>query len=412
LTALRVLVRAAADASSAPAPWALYDAGGECVRTGCDAASGWPDADTLEFVVGASDVRLASLALPPMPAARVAAAAAFALEDRLAGPADEQWLAVAPERHRGRVIVAIVARALVAALRARTGAPHAGARILRIVAEPELADAGDGCCWCIPDEPGAGSGFVRLADGSAFPVSAPGADATLPAELQLALAQGRRDNALPARVRVDGAVADAALAQWQRDTGVAFERGSPWRWHAAPAPAFAAATNLLQREFAPTPPPAAGSRARLFAPALALAAVALALHVIATLGEWVWWRVDAWRTAQATIAVAAGAGIGGASTPDAARAALTTRYADERHARGLPAPDDALPLFARAAPALAALPPGSLKTATYGGGHWTLDLQAADPALLRGIDARLRQSGTPALIATTPTGARLRIGGL
>jgi hypothetical protein len=188
MSALRVLVRTAADGSSAPVPWALYDAGGACVRTGCDAASGWPDADTLEFVVGASDVRLASLALPPMPAARVAAAAAFALEDRLAGPADEQWLAVAPERHRDRVVVAVVARALVAALRARGGEPRTGPRLLRIVAEPELAAAGDGWCWCVPEDPEAGGGFVRLADGSAFPVSAPGAGEALPAELQLALA--------------------------------------------------------------------------------------------------------------------------------------------------------------------------------------------------------------------------------
>ena len=66
--------------------------------------------------------------------------------------------------------------------------------------------------------------------------------------------------------------------------------------------------------------------------------------------------------------------------------------------------------LARAAPALAGLPAGALKSATYADGHWTLDVQRTDPTLIRELDARLKRAGTPAIIATTAAGARLRIG--
>ena len=75
------------------------------------------------------------------------------------------------------------------------------------------------------------------------------------------------------------------------------------------------------------------------------------------------------------------------------------------------APDDALPLLARAAPALASLPAGSVKSAAYADGHWTLDLALANPAAIGELEARMRGAGVPALVAPSPTGARMRIGG-
>lgn len=411
MTTLRILL-GAPDAADAPAPWALYDASGVCVSTGRDPPARWPRADALEVIVAAGQVRLAAVDLPPIPASRVAAAATFALEDQLAGPADEQWLAASAQQPGGRVTVVIAARALVAGLRARAADTGLPARLTRALAEPELAPTGNDACWCVPADGDAdGGGFVRLPDGSAFPVDAAPPDGALPPELTLALAAAARSRAAPAQVRVDAAVTAAALARWQRETGVPFVRGEPWRWHAASPAAFARATNLLHGEMAPTPP-RRGARARSFVPALAIAAAALALHVAATIGDWAWWRVDASRTAQAWAAVAATAGVpaAAASTPTAARAALADRYAQTRHAQGLPAPNDALPLLARAAPALAALPAGTLKSATYADGHWTLDLQRVESGVIRDLDGRLKRAGATAIIATTPAGTRLRIG--
>jgi hypothetical protein len=285
-------------------------------------------------------------------------------------------------------------------------------RIVRIVAEPDLATTGPGIRWCMPEDRSAGTGFVRLPDGSAFAAGPPEPAGGPPAELALALSTARRDGEQLAPVQVDAAVPDELLARWQRDAGATFVRGAPWRWHAAPASAFDAAIDLLQGEFALAAAPGENERRRRFVPALWLAGAALALHVVATAGEWAWWRVEAWRTTTAWRSLASTAGIaaGDAATPPAIRAALIKRYAQERHARGLAAPDDALPLFARVAPVLAALPAGSLKSATYADGHWTLDLRPVDAAVLGDLDARLRRAGTAAIAATTPAGTRLRVG--
>ena len=408
MTTLRILL-AAADAVDASVPWALFDAAGARVDSGQGPPARWPRADTLEVVLAASQVRLASVQLPPVPPARVAAAAAFALEDQLAGPADEQWLAAGAQQPGGRVVVVVAARSLVAALRSRAADTGLPLRLTRVLAEPELAPASTAACWCVPADREAGAGFVRLPDGSAFPVDAAPPDGTLPPELVLALA---RVAAPPAALHVAAAASDDALARWSTTAGLPCVRAEPWQWHAASPAAFAAATNLLQGEMAPTPAPQPGARARAFAPALWLAAAALALHVAATVGDWAWWRVDAWRTARAWTALATAAGVpaAAAGTPALAQAHLARRYAELRHAQGLPAPNDAVPLLARAAPALAGLPAGTLKSATYADGHWTLDLQRAEPPLIRDLDARLRRAGTPAIIATTPAGARLRIG--
>ena len=406
MTTLRVLV-AAAGALDAGVPWALYDDAGAGVATGHDAPARWPPADALEIVVGAALVRLASIALPPVAPARLAAAAAFALEDRIAGATRDQWLVPAPRRVRGRVVVAIVGRAQLDAIRGWASAA-AALRVTRVIAEPELVPVDADARWCVPDAPECGTGFLRMPDGSAFPIDRRAPDGALPAELALALAA--REGEPPVRVRVDADADDAALARWQGESGVAFVRGQPWRWHAAGRDAFAQATNLLQGEMAGEP--AAAPRRPSFAAALWLLGAAIALHALATLGDWAWWRIDAWRIARAWTALATAAGVDptAASTPAAARAAIAERYAAARHEQGLTAPNDALPLLARAAPALAALPPATLKSAVYADNHWTLDLQRTDPAALRELEVRLARAGAAAIVAPSATGARLRIG--
>jgi len=404
MTTLRVLLAAPPSASRADA-WALFDAAGVCVRTGDDRPDKWPVADRMEFVVAAAQLRIACVALPPMPASRVPAAASFALDDQLAGPPGAHHLAASRQAPDGQVRVVVIARPLLEGI--------AGSRgdIARIIAEPDLALPLVGWRWCTGA--GAESGFVRRPDGSAFPVGMPSGDGALPPELALALAQAGRSGKLPADVRVDATFADVPLTAWQRETGVAFARGTPWRWHAAPAAAFAEAVDL--RPNTPSTGSAASRRypGRLFAPALWLAGAALALHIAATVGEWSALKVDAWREARewTTLALSAGIAPDVVANPSSARVALALRYSELRHANGLPAPDDALPLLARAAPALATLPPGSVKSASYNDGHWTLDLAPADATTVRDLDARMRAAGMPVIAAVSAAGARVRFGG-
>ncbi len=410
MTVLRVRL-AAAPSAELPCDWALYDAAGACVRSGRDPPSAWPSARQLEAVVAASRVRIASIALPPLPPARVSSAVGFAVEDQLAGPQDAQHLAVSVQHPDGHVRVAIVARALVTGLTGRAARGGPIARLSRVVVEPDLAMPLAGWRWCAGGVH-AGEGFVRRADGSAFPVGAPDAEGTLPAELAVALTQARRDGAPPREVRVDAAVAEANLVRWAKATHVAFVRGSPWKWHEAPAAAFAGAIDLLQGGFALTPAVARAAHGRLFAPALILASAALTLHVVATVGEWISLKVDNGQRARTWTSLASGVGIGpeAAAAPSAVYAALARRLAELRHAQGLPAPDDALPLLALAAPALGGLPPNVVRSATYADGHWTLDLARADAGAIGDLDSRMRLAGIPALVAMSGTGARVRIG--
>src|SRR4030095_4164593 len=149
---------------------ALFDGAGACMRTGRDPPDAWPAADRVEAVLAASQVRIASVALPPLPPARVAAAAAFAVDDQLAGPQDAQHLAASAQQPGGRVRVVIASRCLIAGLRERHANAGALARATRVIAEPDLAIPYNGWRWC---GTGGGGGLVRRSDGHAVSVVAP-----------------------------------------------------------------------------------------------------------------------------------------------------------------------------------------------------------------------------------------------
>lgn len=394
MSVLRVLV-AAAPSPAQDAPWALYDAQQRLVRSGVGPVASWPDAARREAVLAATAVRLARVVLPPMPADRVSAAAAFALEDQLAGPAQAQHLVASQRARDGAVEVAIAARSLLPRLRDD---------FARVVAEPSAAPVPPAGTWRWYAS-GLAGGFVRRPDGSAFAVGAPDRSGATPPELALALA---RAGATTPRVEVAFPVEDASLRAWSTQCGNTFTRAPTWRWD-QDGSALAAASDLLQGEFSRTPRAAPVSAARRFRWAFGLAAAALALHVAATLAQWAWLRYESWQTARSIVSTARNAGAGEAADADAAATALAKRFAAYRHRAGLAAPGDALPLLARAAPPLAALPPGALKSATYTAGTWTFDLGKVDPAVAAALDRGLATAGLATLSATNPTGTRTRI---
>lgn len=394
---LRVLLGAPPSATRADA-WALFDDTGRFVERGHSPPERWPMAANREVVLAASLVRVIALALPPMPPSRVAAAAAYALEDRLASTEEPPAIGLSAARADGSVVAAVASRGLIDSI---TGfAP----RFTRALAEPSLAPPAAGWTWCAS---GAGGGFVRSNDGSAFAVAHAPAEGLLPPELAAALTQTARKGDAPGEVIVAERCAPETLDAWRAATGVPFVAGRPWRWDDAPVTAFAAAPDLLARpaEIAAGP----RERWRLFRPALAIAGAALALHVIATVGQWGWLRYEAWRTGQAIIAAARAAGINDAETPDAALRALANRDADLRHRAGLAAATDALPLLARAAPTLAALPAAAIKSGTYADGAWTFELASQPPAALETLDRNLRAAGLAPLQARTAAGHRVRV---
>ena len=391
---LRVFIDAPLDAQREHA-WALYDPAGRMIEAGRSASTAWPTADRHEAVLGADAVRAVALALPPLPRDRQLAAATFALEERLATAPEDAVVALRPAAD-GRVLALVTSRELARSL------SDAVPPFQRAIAEPELASVVDGWRWCeSPD-----SAFVRTSDGGAFSVSS-SVDGTLPPELEIALAQAGREQRAPARIVVDR-IADApTLQRWSSQTGVVFAAGTPWSWQAQARGAFSSATDLLGA-LAIAPTATASPGRSLLASAAAIAALALLLHVIAGIGTWLWQRFELARAERELLAIALQAGARNANASNAV-VELASLYATARHRAGREAHTDAMPLFARAAPALAALPSGSLRTATWSAGAWTLELGAIDDATLSSLVARMRAAGLSSLHARTSSGVRVRL---
>lgn len=392
MSTLRVLLHAAPDADRADA-WALYDANDRAVRTGRGVPSAWPAAERNEAVLAAACVRIVSLHLPPMPADRLMAAAAFALEDQLAGPIDEQHIAVSRQHADGTVEAIVANRGLVA---------HLAAKFDRVLAEPALAPLPSGRHWRWYAS-GDHGGFVRRPNGNSF---ATGDTPGLPGELTLALDHAGPAGDGPVSVETAFAVDAATKAELAQYTGTPIVPAAAWRWDAAGSAAFAAATDLCQGSLARATPVVANRSARLFRLAAIVAAAAVGLHVAASIGDWAALRIDDWRVRSALASVARDAGVTAGEDP---AAGIAKRHAEARHRAGLAAPNDALPLLARAAPALAAVPAGVIKSASYADGHWTLDLAKADDGAAARLAPQLANAGLTALSATNAAGTRIRV---
>jgi len=391
-TVLRILLSDPPVADRADA-WALFSSDGTRLREGRDVPSAWPAAQRREAVIAASRARLITLNLPPLPPERLNDAVAYALEDQLAATDDPPRIAASVQAADGRVHAAVAGRALIDAL-----APM----FERVV--PEAALTPDDGTWTLYAS-AAGDGFVRTPSG-AFAVTLD--EQVFPAELAAALAQARRAGAAPETLRAALQADRIVLARYAEAAGVPLRVAPAWRWSYASEERFAAAPDWR----APLRAGAAAERSSLvqwFRPAIAIAGLALALHVGATFVQWITYRVEDWRVGRATVALARDAGVGDATTPAAATSALVRQHAEARHRAGLLAPGDALPLLAQATPALAELPPGTLKSAVYGDGAWTLDLAKVDAARLARIDRALTDQGVAVLQAETAAGTRLRL---
>jgi type II secretion system protein L len=400
---LRVYFDALPDASRA-ADWALFDAAGHVVRSGRGHRADWPAAEAQEAVIAAAQGRLVTLTLPPLPAARARSAVGFALEDQLAGVPEDSHIALGTQGADGTLRVAIVADAWMRAFAAASA--RIGMRWRRIVLESDLAQPpGGGWCWCSPTLERAG--FVRTTEGSTLAVGPATGDAP-PAELVLAIAGSRAQR--PRQVRADVAGATPALlAQASKTTGVEFVAGTPWRWSAASPSAYKAAIDLQSSAHTGVVAAPRVDVLRLLRPALWVAACALGIHILASVGQWLMLE---WQTTQAQRELVA---LAQSSAPEEAAnttpaAAIARRDAILRHRAGLVADNDALPLLARAAPALATLPAGAIRSLRFADGHVVLELQKLDASQPARVQRELQQAGLVAIAAPTAAGARVRIG--
>jgi general secretion pathway protein L len=403
MTTLRILV----DAPPEPAresEWALFDASHRVVRTGRSARTSWPAADDVEAVIGAARGRLVTISLPPVPAQRLAAAARYALEDQLAGAADDSHIAPATQSADGSLRVAIVEDAWMRSF--AVASLKSGIQWRKVMLESDLAQPpAGGWCWCAAaaDQPG----FARTAAGATIAVG-PVRGNTLPDEITVALAGSRAQRPRVVRVDMTGAT-PALMAQAREATGVEFSAGATWRWHAASAATFSAAIDLQSGAFGARPAAPRVDVARWLRPALLVAACAAGVHILASVGQWLSLH---WQSSELLRDLAAVARTAAPDAPvDLAPAtAIARRDASLRHSAGLAAADDLVPLLARAAPVLSGLPPGAMRSLRYADGHVVIDLQKLDAAQLSRVQQDLQREGLVAIGAPTASGARLRLG--
>ncbi len=403
MSTLRVYIDAPPD-TGGEAEWGLFDAADRLVRSGRGHRADWPAAESVDAVIAAAQGRLVTLKLPPLPAARVRAAAGFALEDQLAGAPEDSHIALGAQGADGTVRVAIVAETWMRAFAAAS--TRAGIRWRRVMLESDLAQPpAGGWCWCATALDAAG--FVRTVEGATLAVG-PALGNAPPDELVLAV--GGSVAQRPALVRADVAgVTPALLAQASKATGVAFVAGEPWRWSAATPAAFKAAIDLRANVHAGDAATPSIDVARLLRPALWIAACALGIHLLASFGQWL--RLEWQTTAARRELVALAQSVAPEEAANVAPAtAIVRRDGALRHRAGLPADDDALPLLARAAPALATLPAGAIRSLRFADGHVVFELQKLDASQPARVQRELQRAGLVAIAAPTATGARLRVG--
>jgi type II secretion system protein L len=387
--------------------WALFDDANRLLRRGHAPIAGWPSAESREAAIAAAQGRLVTVKLPPLPPQRVQSAASFALEEQLAGAPEDSHVAPGRQSADGSLRVVIVGAAWMRAFQAAS--KRCGIRWERVLLESDLArPPAGGWCWCAESLERAG--FVRTDSGTSISVG-PSHPAGLPEELALALAgTGRK----PRLVRVDVAGVDQALLDRARtQTGVEFTAGRPWHWSGAEPAAFDTAIDLQVGAFDTASVAPRMDVARLFRPALWIIGAALAIQVLSGAGEWLslQWQLrslDREMSALAQVAVGDAAATNAAGVTPAS--AIARRHGELRHRAGLAASNDLLPLLARAAPAMSAIPGGAIRSLHYADGHVVFELQKLDPLQTTRLQRELQQQGLVAIAVPTANGARLRIG--
>ena len=406
-TTLRVFIDEPPDAERA-ASWAVSDAMGHVIEAGRGVPREWPAAQRIEAVIAAAQGRIATLELPPLPPGRAEAAARYALEDQLAEANEDSHVAVAAQRADGRVRVAIVAGAWMDGF--VSGSRQCDIEWDRAVLEADLAETAPGTWrWCTPSV--AAPGFVHTDQGATIAVG-PAQGEEIPFELALALSRGAPNTPRLVRVDADGAT-PRLLSRARAATGVEFAAGRPWGWAEATPAAYNGAIDLLSGRYGRETSRRSVATARILRPALWVAGIAIAFHVVATVGQWAWLRWQAFSTDREVTALARAAVpefAQGASRETSPAAALAHRERDLKHRAGLPARDDFVPLLGRAAPVLSSLPRGSIRSLSYADAHLLLDLTRLEANSATRLQSELGRSGLIAILAPTQNGARLRIG--
>ena len=376
--------------------WALRVAG--TVQLGAGDWSQLPQANQTVLILAASRVLFTQVQLPAVGQNKMRELLAFAVEDKLLTEPDKVHTVAAARKPNGETAVAIIDKAWLRQqldyLRQR------GIQADKMLAETLLPPL-ENMTWSLVWN-GQG-GFVRSGMQAGFVVD--GGDAqTPPMALILALDEVRAGNTAPERL-VIYQTPGASAPNWP---GIECDLRGNWTWHNADTTS-AAAFNLLQGEFAP--PSKARAWTQQWRPAFALLGIIIAVHFIATLGDWIQLKREHNRLQSAMVTTFKQAFPEAAAIVDPALQ-MRRNLADLQRSRGVPENSDFLPLLAQAAPFLRQ---GHIQSLQYTQDQLTFDLLLSDAAQLDDLRQQLRalplrtEIGAPSA-TTAGTKVRLSLG--
>jgi general secretion pathway protein L len=378
-----------------PVRWSRH--AGVRVEDGADRLRDLAPADEVTVVVPAARVAFVQARLPAMRGAALAKLLPYAVEDALFCGPESIHAVVVTRAPDGDALIAVIDRewfaAMLDALRACGLAPG------RAIAESALVPAGGEGEWTVVwSERG---GFL-CRDGPETLALDAATDLAPPVALRLALQEARRDGAPPSAIRVytTSALAAPDPEAWSAALRVPVSARGRWTPEAYDARRLAAA-DLLVDAFAVRGRETAALRR--YAPALAIAGLAAAIHVGLSVADWTRLALEE-RALRTAMAEQFRASFPGAQVVDPALQ-MSRNLAELRRAAGEPHAGDALPLLARAAAPLAASG-RRIEALRYQPGQLEIDLAAAGAASPGSLQALLRSHAPELRTSAALDGAR------
>jgi general secretion pathway protein L len=334
----------------------------------------------VQLLVPYPDALITTVQLPRAGARRSKALLAYAVEDQTVSEPSENevsWLGAAGDAD----VVSVLDRKQLGLWREALEA--AGLSVSSVSSESLLVPRSDQRWSCVLD---GREGFVRTGDFEASVTDSGDRDSP-PLALCLLVEAARARDALPQGVDVYARAPEAKpdFEAWQRTLGVQVRPAPHWDWRTA-SEAGPNVANIRARWTLPS------GVARKLRPAALIAGAAIALHVFASVADWARLAAEQ-RSLRAQMEARFRSMF-----PDALAVAdpalqMRRKLAEARRAANQPDDGDFSVMVARIAPALKALPAGSVRTLSYENGRITLEIADDGSDLASRISKQLAQAG-------------------
>jgi len=348
-------------------------------------------AERVQLVIPAAEVLIVRARLPQSVKRHAGSVLAFAVEDETLGDPDTNqvsWLGTAG----GADVLAVADRS---GLRQwHEALEAAGIRGYEVHCETLMLPWVPGE-WTLAWD--GREGFVRTGELEGTTTDCAGPE-TPPLSLRIMLDEAKSRGEAPASIAVYTTELESSIEieAWQRALGVALRRVGPWDWRtAAPDAGVSLVQERARWRVAP------GTLARL-RPAAWIAGVALAIHAVALVVDWTRLAAEQRSLRQQMVTRFRAAFPEAVAVADPALQ-MRRKLAEARYAVSQPDDGDFLPMVAKVAVALKAVPAGKLRVLSYEGGRVTLELTGVDETSVRAVVGRLLQAGLRADAASGST---------